>query len=303
MGDAFFPPLSLGYDTHPRSYDAFTTMLHAHLLQLDLVWEDKPANYRNVRAMLSNVRVEPGDLVVLPEMFDTGFSFNIETTADADVRSGKSTAGPTIEFLRALANELRVTIHGSRTVIGADSRGRNMATIVGPSGDVVCEYAKIHPFSYGRESERFTGGDTVVTYAWTRSADAPVADKTTVCPAVCYDLRFPELFRLGLKAGAEVFAIGSNWPAPREAHRRTLSIARAIENQAFVLSVNRVGKDPALAYAGGTLAVGPKGDILAELGDTEGPLSVPIDLLALREWRKTFPAWRDTRLISRATGA
>src|SRR5687768_652461 len=124
-------------------------MLHAHLLQLDLVWEDKPANYRNVRAMLSNTRVEPGDLVVLPEMFDTGFSFNIEATADADVRDRDPSSGSTLEFLRTIANELRITIHGSRTIIGADGRGRNMATIVGPSGDVVCEYAKIHPFSYG----------------------------------------------------------------------------------------------------------------------------------------------------------
>src|SRR5690606_9236143 len=123
------------------------------------------------------------------------------------------------------------------------------------------------------------------------------------CPAVCYDLRFPELFRLGLKAGAEVFALGSNWPAPRESHRRILSIARAIENQALVLSVNRVGSDPALTYAGGTLAVGPKGDILGELGDTEDVLTVSLDLVALREWRNTFPAWRDTRLISRTTGA
>jgi predicted amidohydrolase len=277
-------------------------MLHAHLLQLDLVWEDKPANYRKVRGLLSNTRVEPGDLIVLPEMFDTGFSFNIETTADARVTAGDAPSGPTLDFLRNTANELRVTVHGSRTIVGPDGRGRNMATIVGPSGELLCEYAKIHPFSYGRETEKFTGGDTVVTYPWTRSADAPVAERTTVCPAVCYDLRFPELFRLGLRAGAEVYAIGSNWPAPREMHRRTLSIARAIENQAFVLSVNRVGKDPALTYAGGTLAIGPKGDILGELGDTEGALSVPLDMLGLREWRQTFPAWRDTRLISTATG-
>jgi predicted amidohydrolase len=277
-------------------------MLHAHLLQIDLVWEDKPANYRKVRALLSSLRVEPGDLIVLPEMFDTGFSFNIEQTADTDVRSGAPESGPTLDFLRNLANEHRATLHGSRTVIGADGRGRNMATIVGPSGQLLCEYAKIHPFSFGRETERFTGGDTVVTYPWTRSADAPVAERTTVCPAVCYDLRFPELFRLGLKAGAEVFVIGANWPAPRESHRRTLSIARAIENQAFVLSVNRVGSDPSLAYAGGTLAIGPKGDVLAELEGAEGVLSVPLDLLALREWRKTFPAWRDTKLIARATG-
>lgn len=260
---------------------------------MDLAWEDKPANFRTVRDLLASTRPGPGDLVVLPEMFDTGFSFNIESTADAHTTTPTPHPGPTLDFLRGIAADLRVTIHGSRTLIGADHRGRNMATILGPNGELIAEYAKVHPFSYGRESERFTGGDTVVTYSWTPNAAPPV----TICPAICYDLRFPELFRKGLLAGAELFAIGSNWPAPRECHRRTLSIARAIENQAFVLSVNRVGKDPALTYAGGTLAVSPKGEILGELGDTQGVLSVPIDLGALREWRQTFPAWRDARLL------
>lgn len=258
--------------------------MRAHLVQLDLVWEDKPSNYALVREAAARAAIAPGDLVVLPEMFDTGFSFHLETTADD---------GGTLAFLQDLAGELGATVHGSRTLLGADGRGRNMATIVAPDGTVACEYAKIHPFSYGREAERFTGGDEVRLYGWA----AGKGERLTVCPAVCYDLRFPELFRRGLRAGAEAYAIGANWPVARAAHWRTLLIARAIENQAVVLGVNRCGNDPHLAYGGGSMAVGPKGEVLGELGVESGVLSVEVSPEAIRAWREQFPAWRDPRLL------
>jgi predicted amidohydrolase len=265
--------------------------MRAHLVQLDSRWEDKPANHAGVRRLLERAGPAPGDLVVLPEMFDTGFSFRLEYTADRD--------GATLAFLAALAAQTGATIHGSRTIIGPDGRGRNCATIVGPDGQLLCEFHKVHPFTLGNEVERFSGGSEVLTYPW-RSGDGPEGG-ATVCPAVCYDLRFPELFRIGLLKGAEVYAVGANWPASREPHRLALSLARAIENQAFVLSVNRCGNDPQLQYGGGTLAVSPRGEILGQLGAEEGVLSVGIDLDDLRRWRRVFPAWRDHVLIGRTT--
>lgn len=266
----------------------------AHLVQLDIAWEDKAANFARVRDLLASTALRAGDLVVLPEMFDTGFSFDLSKTNDAD--------GRTLRFLIELARDTRATIHGSRTVKGPDGRGRNRASVVGPAGEVLCEYDKIHPFTYGRESEFFSGGDRVCTYTWTRGPGASVGaasdERAMVCPAICYDLRFPELFRRGLQMGAEVFALGANWPLPRAAHRKALSIARAIENQAYMLCVNRAGCDPHLAYAGASLAIGPRGDVLAEAGESECVLSVEIDLAALRSWRAEFPAWRDHRLLS-----
>jgi len=273
--------------------------VQVHLVQLDIVWEDKEQNYARVRGLLKSVKIAAGDLVALPEMFDTGFSLlNPGQTADGkwDVtepqRGPGGTMGKTLEFLRQLALELNVTVHGSRTLVDAESKGRNMASVVGPDGEVLVEYAKIHPFSYGKETERFVGGTQVLTYPWTHNAGEPV----TICPAICYDLRFPELFRLGLKAGAEMIVIGANWPAPRAYHWRSLLIARAIENQAVVVGVNRAGKDLALAYGGGSIVVGPKGEVLGEMDDREGVLSVEVDAGAIREWRKTFPAWRDLKL-------
>lgn len=260
--------------------------MHAHLIQMDIVWENRPANHATARDMIRSANPRPGDLAVLPELFDVGFTLDLDKAPDAH--------DETLRFLLDLADELKITIHGGRA-IRPGPKALNHATITAPGPDgprVLCEYAKIHPFSYGREGERFSGGDAIHTYEWTDGRDT-----LTVCPAVCYDLRFPELFRLGLKRGAQVFALGANWPAPRSHHWRALLIARAIENQAFVLGVNRCGSDPHLTYAGGAIAVGPKGEILGELGDQPGVLTVDLDPAALHAWRAEFPAIPDLRLI------
>lgn len=267
--------------------------MRAHLVQLSTIWEDKDANFDKTRRALAGPEklvdergVVPGDLVVLTEMFDTGFSFKVETTADTDER--------TLKFLQKLARELKAYVQGSRTLVGPDGRGRNMATVVGPRGELVAEYAKVHPFSYGRETEFFSGGEEVVTFEWSSNGSG---QRAVVCPSVCYDLRFPELYRAGMLKGAEVLALGSNWPARREGQRDALAIARAIENQAYVLVVNRAGSDPHLSYLGGSIAVSPKGEVLGKLGDVEGVLSVEIDMPTLRAWRQEFPVWKDLKLL------
>jgi len=264
--------------------------MRAHLIQMDLAWEDKPANHARAREMIADASPTPGDLVVLPEMFDTGFSFKIERTLDAD--------DATLRCLTDLAREFGVIVQGGRTVLASDGEhGLNRCEVVSHTGDVLASYDKIHPFSFGRESERFIGGGGVVTYEWPGpgGGDAPLR----VCPAICYDLRFPELFRRGLDQGAEAFVFGANWPEARAAHWRALAIARAVENQAYALGVNRVGRDPALGYAGGTIAVDPTGEVLGELGVDEGTLSVEIDPAGVRAWRETFPAWRDRAAVLR----
>jgi omega-amidase len=189
-----------------------------------------------------------------------------------------------------------VTVHGGRAVQPCDcDKAFNRATMTAPGGEygrLLCEYAKIHPFSFGREPESYQGGNSVELYDWVSGEES-----IRVCPAVCYDLRFPELFRIGAKRGAECFVIGANWPSARAAHWRALLIARAIENQAFVLGVNRAGQDPHLSYSGGSIAVSPMGEVIGELGAEAGVLSVEIDTGAAREWRAKFPALRDIRLL------
>jgi omega-amidase len=262
--------------------------MRVHLVQYDIVWEDKPANHELVRGMLEGVDLRPGDLVLLPEMFDTGFSINVGVTAADPQRSE--------DFLRTIATE-----HGVRVIASipvrpeGEQRCRNRCLVYSPNGELETHYDKAHPFTFGRESEAFTGGERIVI----APIDVPSGDASSrrvpVCPTVCYDLRFPELYRAGVDAGAEVFTIVANWPAPRQAHWRALIIARAIENQAWVLAVNRVGSDPHLSYLGGSLVVDPKGEVVAEGDDTPGVISAEVDIEAIRRWREKFPALRDRR--------
>lgn len=257
--------------------------MKAHLIQMDIEWEDREANFAIADRLIEQASPDPGDLVVLPEMFDSGFSFNVARTAD--------TKGETARWIQTKARAAGIVIQGSRTVWeGSGHLAQNLAHVAGPDG-FICEYKKIHPFGFGGESKEFEGGNEVVTY------DCHAEDTCLkVCPAICYDLRFPELFRIGLAKGAEVFALGASWPTTRAAHWRALLLARAIENQAYVLGVNRCGSDPALQYDGGTIAIGPKGEVLGEIGGNEGVLTVELSKESVENWRSDFPAWTDVRL-------
>lgn len=257
--------------------------MRAHLVQLDICWEDRLANFRNVERLLEPVNVEPDDLILLPELFDSGFSLNVSSTNDANAQ--------TDGFLASLATRMRAFVLGGRTLLPSGAtRAFNLLSVKNPGGHTLADYAKIHPFSYGREPESFAPGDKIVTFSW--------ADRLTVCPAVCYDLRFPELFRQGMLRGAQLFAIGANWPDGRQMHWRSLLVARAIENQAFVLGVNRTGRDPHLNYVGGSIALDPRGNVLGELGEEQAVLSVEIEPDLVTAWRAEFPAWRDARLMA-----
>ncbi|MCA9294650.1 MAG: hypothetical protein KDA20_12645, partial [Phycisphaerales bacterium] len=256
-------------------------------------------NYARVEKLLDGVDIAPGDLIVLPEMFDTGFSFHVAKNADAPPLGDGATAA----FLGDLARRRRCTVHGALTAAAGHQDfsgaivGLNRAMIVGPDGETIAQYDKVHPFSYGKEAEHFAGGHAVVTYPWRAHVEGRAIEECElmVCPAICYDLRFPELFRAGLDLGAQAYAIGANWPSARAHHWRALIIARAIENQAFVFAVNRVGRDPALEYAGGSLVVSAKGEVLVEADDREQVVSASIDPMAMHRWRGEFPAWQDRR--------
>lgn len=259
---------------------------HAHLVQFSIRWEDAGANHEQVRQLLDKADVHAGDFVLLPEMFDTGFSFNIERTNDK--------SGATLAFLLELADDLGVIVQGGRTVAPCHKCvARNVMTAAAPGQRVLAEYAKQHLFSPSGEHERFEPGQNVELYSWEAAG-------LRVMPAVCYDLRFAELFGRGLKAGGEMIALGACWPSVRAAHWRALLIARAIENQAFVLGVNRTGDDPVkpdgtagLHYGGGSLIISPAGEVLAEGGEQPCVLSAAIDESVLHAWRARFPAWRE----------
>jgi predicted amidohydrolase len=247
--------------------------------QLNIVWENKPTNYATVRSMLATADPAAGALVVLPEMFSTGFSMNVAGIAEG-------VPSETVGFLSDTARAFGVWLIGGVVTVGADGRGRNEAVVVDPSGDEVARYQKIHPFTFGEEGEHYSGGDAVTTFDW---------HGVTVAPFICYDLRFPEAFRVAVKRGAQLFPVIANWPAAREAHWIALLRARAIENQAYVVGVNRCGEDPVLAYSGRSLIVDPQGEIVADVGNAAGILKAEIDPEVVTAWRARFPALRDMR--------
>lgn len=251
--------------------------MHVHLLQLDICWEDAAENRRRVAELVRGHAMAAGDLVLLPEMFDTGFSFNVDVTEDRD--------GASRQFVRDLARERGVTIVAGITVVDGEREARNRAIVAGAVGDVLATYDKRRLFPLGSPSEAtsLTAGDAVTLFDW---------NGLKVSPLICYDLRFPELFGEGLRAGAQAFALIANWPVDRRAHWRALVIARAIENQAFVFAVNRVGADPKLRYGGGSLVVDPMGVVLAEGDGAEGVVSAAVDPRVLEAWRGRFPSWK-----------
>ena len=249
-------------------------------IQPNTVWEDKAASHARVEALLRSVRVEPGALVVLPEMFATGFSVELPAVVEA------AGSGESQRFLSALAARLRAYVVGGVVTDLANGRGANEAVVYEPEGGEVTRYRKLHPFTFGGETAHYDAGDRLVSFEW---------QGAKVAPLICYDLRFPEAFRAGVTRGAAVFVVIANWPAERDEHWLALLQARAIENQAYVIGVNRCGRAPKLSYAGGSRVIDPKGRLLAEAGSDEAVIEAEVDLAGLLEYRRTFPALADAR--------
>lgn len=247
--------------------------------QLDMEWENKAANYERVRLLLDCEDIPTNSLVVLPEMFATGFSMNLADIHEPD-------DGPTKRYLSDVALTLDSYCIGGCVSLGDDGKGRNQALCFNPSGNEVARYTKMHPFTFGGETKHYTPGNQIHTFQW---------GEFTVAPFICYDLRFPEIFRHAMRMGANVFVVIACWPQARVSHWMALLRARAIENQAYVIGVNRYGSDPKLKYSGRSQIIDPKGNILADCGKQEGVISATLDFDMLTQYRADFPVLQDMR--------
>ena len=245
--------------------------------QLDIVWENKPANHEKVRALIEMAAPREGSLVILPEMFATGFSMNVATVSDSDSRE-------TQDFLARTAADYHLYILGGVVSAAPDGRGFNECVVFSPDGVAVTRYRKMHPFTFGGEAEHYASGSGTEIFT---------CHEFTVAPFICYDLRFPEVFRSALQRGTTLFVVIANWPAPRAEHWTSLLKARAIENQAYVVGVNRCGSDPKLAYSGNSMVIDPMGVVVAEAGNRERAISADLDLSALLRYRREFPVLQD----------
>ena len=246
-------------------------------IQMDIAWEDPAENFRRAESKTKQAMYEGARLIVLPEMFATGFSMN------ADLVSGF--AEETRSFLSDLSSRLAVFILAGFAEPG-DPRPYNTASIFDPSGSEILHYRKIHPFSLAGEDEHFMAG---------RSVETVEVEGVFVTPLICYDLRFPEPFR-ATATKTDLFCVIANWPQSRRYHWSTLLKARAIENQAFVMGVNRTGSGDGLDYTGDSVLLNPMGEELASVEPgSEGCCSGVVDADEVTRLRKQFSFLRDRR--------
>ena len=254
--------------------------MHVVGLQSDLVWEDASANRERFRARIEAVAARAeGGLIVLPEMWPSGFSMHAERIAEPE---GGASEQFLVEMARAsgaaVAGSVAQKRHGWR-------RPRNVFLLANPEGGVH-RYAKIHPFAFGGESRHYEAGSVL--------ASVRVAG-VRVTPLICYDLRFAEVFTSRADE-TDLFVVVANWPATRAHHWKALLVARAIETQAYVLGVNRIGIGGGLVYEGDSLLVSPLGEILATLPPGEsGVVEGEVDAAVVSEVRVILPFLRDRR--------
>ncbi len=244
------------------------------MVQAKLAWEDPVANRDYFNRALASLDGST-DLVILPEMFSTGF-----TMAGNDV--AETMDGASVAWLKKKAAALKAHLTGS-LVIREDGKVYNRLVWTTPDGELSC-YDKRHLFRMSGEHKVYGAGRkhlTVSIGSW------------RICPFICYDLRFPVWTRnFGNCYDVAIFV--ANWPAARAAHWRALLMARAIENQAYVIGVNRVGRDGnGHAYTGDTMALDFQGKILFDAHDRELAHTVSLEADALETYRRDFPAWRD----------
>lgn len=242
------------------------------ILQTDIVWADPVANVERAEKILS--KYDNTDLFVLPEMFSTGFCTKPDGIAEKN-------GGKTLEWMKSTAQTRKCAIAGS---IAFEEKGcyYNRFYFVHPGGTVEW-YDKKHLFTYGGEHKQFTAGNKrlVVNYKGVR-----------FLLQICYDLRFPVWSRNRRDYDAAIYV--ASWPTPRVDAWKLLLRARAVENQCYVIGVNRVGKDPNCEYCGGSAVIDPYGKVMAECEDNKAcEAVVDLDMSELEAFRLKFPVLND----------
>ncbi len=248
--------------------------------QMDVKLGDPAANWETVKKMTAEAARRGSDLVVFPELWSTGY----------DLENAAEYATPTdagiFAQVAALAQTHEIAILGSCLSLLGEGQFGNTAVYFDGNGRSLGEYSKLHLFRLMQEEQFLTAGPqrTLVETAWGKAG-----------LTICYDLRFPELFRRYALAGAQLVFVPAEWPHPRLAHWRTLLRARAIENQMFVVACNRVGRSKQTDFFGHSCIIDPWGESVIELGEGEMLGTAVIDIAKVNEVRAKIPVFDDRR--------
>jgi predicted amidohydrolase len=252
-------------------------LVRVALVQHDIVWEDRDATLNHLHPLIKRAASEGARLVVLTELFAVGFTMQTKKVAEP-------AEGPTTRWMRDQAAEHDIWLCGSVPEVNAgDDRPSNQLVLVAPDG-ATHRYAKVHRFASAGEDDHYAAGTGEITVD---------VDSLRVTPFVCYDLRFGDRF-WARAADSDCYVVVASWPAARRTHWRALLVARAIENQAYVVGCNRVGIGGDVDYVGDSLVVDPFGEVLADgKRGLETVLVADIDPARVATIRAQYPFLRD----------
>ena len=252
------------------------------IIQMNMRSLASAANFDHAEALIRRaVQENAPDAVVLPETWNTGFmpAGNLAAACDTDAESIRARFSP-------LARELNVNIVAGSVSNRRGGRIYNTACVFDRAGACLAEYDKTHPFSPMGEHEVYTPGNHLVTFT---------LDGVRCGLLICYEVRFPELWRTLALRGAQVIFLPAQWTAARQYHWETLTAARAIENQLFVVSCNACGERDGTLYGGFSRILDPLGEVLAHCGGEEEIVTAELDLSRIAPLRAAVPIFRDRR--------
>ncbi len=245
------------------------------ICQMDIIWENKSENMQKCGRMIADAKMNGAEAIVFPELTLTGFTMN---TAFAEYIDG-----PTVQFFCDMSRLYEIVcVFGC--AISEQGSVYNQLVVTSKDG-VLCRYSKLHPFSYGGESNYYAAGS---------SEEIIQLSDVAFGLTICYDLRFPELYQQ-LSKKAECIIVSANWPLSRSAHWDTLLRARAIENQCYIVGCNRCGNGNGILYGGGSIVISPDGSIISEADNYEQLIYADINTCIVNEVRMGFPLKSDRR--------
>lgn len=250
------------------------------IYQMDIIPGDPEKNRNKVREWATKeVAVNHPDTIVLPEMWTTAYTLDaLDLYADIN-------GEPTKSFLQELSKKLNVNIIGGSVANSVDGKFYNSSFVFDREGNLVYEYDKVHLVPMLNEPKYLAGGQRV--------PEVFELEGVKMGLIICYDLRFPEIIRTLALEGAQVLHVVAEWPSARTGHWRNLLLARAIENQMYVISSNRVGEYDEVEFCGTSMVIDPWGDVLKEGSeDDEETLSVRLELEKVLQVRNDVPIFK-----------
>lgn len=241
------------------------------LFQYDICWEDKDASKKRILSILGRDPKIKLDWLIFPEMTLSGFSMDISKTSlnDSDV-----------DFFKSIAKDL-----GSFVSFGGVMNNNNTALTISPEGSLINKYSKMHLFGYGDETAHYQAGLKYEVFE---------IGGLRVSPAICYDLRFSYMF-WDHAVDVDAFFVIASWPKTRSEHWKTLLKARAIENQSYLIGVNRIGSGGKLEYSGDSAVYGPFGQDLLNCGNKEGVFVTDLSKDLVVSTRRDYPFLSDRK--------